>query len=412
MEPFQHTRHIQKYKRRLGMQYANYNQNDGDFNVISIDEEKIGGLHFYPQEYEDFAFCVNSCELFDINFKGSPFTWWNGRDDVECIFKRLDRLMINQFFLGLYGNVELEHLARTWSDHGPMKRKRLQVKRILKRDGVWTNDVEEVATEAVAFFQDLFTDVENEIELSLIENIPTLVTDEDNTMLNASPIVEEIKKVVFELNSDSASGPDGFTGHFYQVCWDFVGRDVVNVVEAFFNGFNSLVADKVCRLVANNWYSVLINGQAHGFFHFSRGVEQGDPLSPTLFILAAEVLSRALNNLFHNQDFTRYGMPKWSDVIYNLAYADDTVIFIIAEKKSLDLVMERLGIYEDQSGQMINKEKSCFYVLFAKFLWNSKEEGRSKQWISWYDICRHKEEGGLSFRSLFDMSKAMFAKLW
>jgi len=116
------------------------------------------------------------------------------------------------------------------------RRKRLQVKRILTRDDVWTDDAEEVATEAVAFFQDQFTDVENETELSLIEHIPTLVTDEDNAMLNASPTVEEIKKVVFELNSDSASGPDGFTGHFYQVCWDIVGRDVVNVVEAFFNG--------------------------------------------------------------------------------------------------------------------------------------------------------------------------------
>jgi len=120
-------------------------------------------------------------------------------------------------------------------------------------------------------------------------------------------------------------------------------RFLIKVMEKM--GFNSFVTDKVWRLVANNWYSVLINGQAYGFFHSSRGVKQGDPLSPALFILAAEVLSRALNNLFHNQDFTRYGMPKWSDDINHLAYADDTVIFVSAEKKSLDLVMERLGLY-------------------------------------------------------------------
>jgi len=52
------------------------------------------------------------------------------------------------------------------------------------------------------------------------------------------------------------------------------------------------------------------------------------------------------------------------------------------------------------------------HKLFAKFLWNSKEEGRTKHWISWSDICRPKKEGGLGFRSLFDVSKAMFAKLW
>lgn len=72
-----------------------------DFNVILSDKEKIGGLPIYPQEYEDFTFCVNSCKLFDINFQGIPFTWWNGRANKDCIFKRLDRILINQAFLGL-----------------------------------------------------------------------------------------------------------------------------------------------------------------------------------------------------------------------------------------------------------------------------------------------------------------------
>lgn len=69
---------------------------EGDFNVITNENEKIGGLFFLPNKYEDFSFCMNSCELFKINFKGSPFTWWNGRIGPDCIFKRLDRVVINQ----------------------------------------------------------------------------------------------------------------------------------------------------------------------------------------------------------------------------------------------------------------------------------------------------------------------------
>ncbi|KAH0642345.1 hypothetical protein KY289_033319 [Solanum tuberosum] len=91
-----------------------------DFNVIMEEDEKIGGLPIYPQEYEDFALCINSCELVDIHFTGSPFTWWNGRADGDCIFKRLDRVVTNQVLQDLLGQLKLQHLVMTGSDHTPL----------------------------------------------------------------------------------------------------------------------------------------------------------------------------------------------------------------------------------------------------------------------------------------------------
>ncbi|KAG5571066.1 hypothetical protein H5410_060832, partial [Solanum commersonii] len=37
--------------------------------------------------FEDFTFHINSCDLTNDNFFGSPSTWWNNRIDVKCILK-------------------------------------------------------------------------------------------------------------------------------------------------------------------------------------------------------------------------------------------------------------------------------------------------------------------------------------
>jgi len=50
--------------------------------------------------------------------------------------------------------------------------------------------------------------------------------------------------------------------------------------------------------------------------------------------------------------------------------------------------------------------------IFAKFFWNNKEVGRNKHWAAWEKVCLPKKEGGLDFRSIPDISKAMYAKLW
>uniref|UniRef100_A0A0V0GWG7 Putative ovule protein n=1 Tax=Solanum chacoense TaxID=4108 RepID=A0A0V0GWG7_SOLCH len=127
-------------------------------------------------------------------------------------------------------------------------------------------------------------------------------------------------------------------------------------------GFTETFVDLIWRLLSNNWYSVLINGQSHGFFHSTRGVKQGDPLSSALFILSAEVLSRALNALFEDGRFVGYGMPKWSTKINHLSYADDAIIFTSADRYSLKKIISVLQAYETQSGQKINKEKSGFFM--------------------------------------------------
>jgi len=70
----------------------------------------------------------------------------------------------------------------------------------------------------------------------MIDNIPCLISAEQNEEMEKLPSMEEIKNVVFELNGESTSGPDGFSGAFFQVCWGIIHEDITKMVRAFFLG--------------------------------------------------------------------------------------------------------------------------------------------------------------------------------
>lgn len=61
-----------------------------------------------------------------------------------------------------------------------------------------------------------------------------MVTNEENHALTIVPLLEEIWAVVKSMDMDSATGPNGFGGHFFVSCWDIVGADVIKAVQYFF----------------------------------------------------------------------------------------------------------------------------------------------------------------------------------
>nr|XP_009596641.1 uncharacterized protein LOC104092685 [Nicotiana tomentosiformis] len=127
-------------------------------------------------------------------------------------------------------------------------------------------------------------------------------------------------------------------------------------------GFTEHFITLIWNLLSNNWHSILVNGLSSGFFKSTRGVKEGDPLSPALFILSAEVPSRSLNRLCEDESFRRFGMPKWTKHLNHLAYADDTMIFAPAHQPSLKKIMTVLSSYEQISGQQINRAKSSYHM--------------------------------------------------
>ncbi|XP_047270318.1 uncharacterized protein LOC124899469 [Capsicum annuum] len=105
-----------------------------------------------------------------------------------------------------------------------------------------------------------------------------------------------------------------------------------------------------------------MDGQPKGFFKSSRGLKQGDPLLPALFIIAAEVLSRSQKELMRKKEFKLFAMPRGSPKINHLAFVEDMVIMCKVDLHTLQLVTSTLDRYERVSSQKINKEKSVLYL--------------------------------------------------
>ena len=118
---------------------------------------------------------------------------------------------------------------------------------------------------------------------------------------------------------------------------------VIHVLRKF--GFGEQFIDMVWRLLSNVWFSIIINGGSHGFFKSSRGLRQGDPLSPMLFVIEAEVLSRGLNNLTQQVGFVGFRVPRGCPTVTHLAFADDVIIFSNGSTAALKAIMQVLGEY-------------------------------------------------------------------
>ncbi|XP_059291461.1 uncharacterized protein LOC132044942 [Lycium ferocissimum] len=220
----------------------------GDFNVVLHEDEKIGVIPIQPQDYEDFAFCVNSCELMETSFKGSHFTWWNGRRGSNCIFERFDRVFINQQFQQWFAQIEVEHLTRTgflsivrdnWSsnlDRNPFMLFKQKLKHTKKILSAWSKEVYGeifkqliIREEIVRIKEELFEEDPSPLNIMVLQQALAELkkylhfeeefwrqkANEDNELLVAAPNADEVKQAVFALNGDNVLNvvKDFYKGH-------------------------------------------------------------------------------------------------------------------------------------------------------------------------------------------------------
>lgn len=106
-------------------------------------------------------------------------------------------------------------------------------------------------------------------------------------------------------------------------------------------------------------YSFLVNGSPQGKVLPSRGLRQGDPLSPFLFILCSEVLSGLCVKAKLAGSLPGIKVARRSPSVNHLLFADDTMFFCKANLSNCSALSRILNRYESASGQSINVSKSA-----------------------------------------------------
>lgn len=110
-------------------------------------------------------------------------------------------------------------------------------------------------------------------------------------------------------------------------------------------GFNQTFTKWITTLLHSASLSILVNGTPYGFFNCCRGVRQGDPLSPILFCLAQDALSRSISNLQSNGSIIPITSQHGITSPTHIFYADDIMLFCRGTKRCLKSVIELFDQY-------------------------------------------------------------------
>ncbi|KAK2368688.1 hypothetical protein QL285_081866 [Trifolium repens] len=137
--------------------------------------------------------------------------------------------------------------------------------------------------------------------------------------------------------------------------WSFL----LKVLHCF--GFNEVFCNWIHVILQSAFLSISVNGRAEGYFNCSRGVRQGDPLSPLLFCLAEDVLSRGISILVNSGVLDQIKGTRHFKVPSHTFYADDLMVFCKGKLSGLKELKKLFNNYALQSGQVISTAKSTIY---------------------------------------------------
>ncbi|KAF5462771.1 hypothetical protein F2P56_018752 [Juglans regia] len=397
-----------------------------DFNEILTNEEKEGATDIPFLQMERFRKALDVCELSDLGFNGSRFTWCNNREGRGFIRERLDRAFGNKDWPSLYENSIVQVLPVINSNHSPLlvhyfnqEEEKLAHKRIFKYEAFWSKKQE--CRDIVK--RNLFNSSQPRGIEEVLKEEDTVITDDINMQLKKRCCFEKVRVVVFDMNPFSSPGPDGFSADFYQDNWQVVGVEVVvsmqeNIVcrrglAEINDTYIALIPKKKKpnlstfvpgRLISDN---IIVAFEAmNSMKNRMRGKKEG-------YMALKPDMSKpmtGLNGVSWKLFCIRWGLIR-SRLIWMIAYFFARLMHwsgadSIELSKLMNQLLVRDSTWTKQSFTLAAMQEQQLRMLFDHL-----EGDRSKaKWIPLKTLSKSKEEGGLGSRDFEKFNVALLAK--
>ena len=126
-------------------------------------------------------------------------------------------------------------------------------------------------------------------------------------------------------------------------------------------GFNDRWINLMMVCVKLVTYSILVNGELCGMIQPTRGIRQGDPLSPFLFLLCTEGLNGLIKKSDMEGDIHGFSLCKRGPKLTYLLFTDDCLQFCRATMEECSKVLEILNMYEGSMGQKVNRSRTAIF---------------------------------------------------
>jgi hypothetical protein len=158
----------------------------------------------------------------------------------------------------------------------------------------------------------------------------------------------KVKTMLFKIDFEKA---------YDSVNWKFLAKAMS------YMGFPDTWIGWIMNCISSGRGSILVNGSPTKEFSFKRGLRQGDPLSPALFLIVMEVLSKLLNKAVASGDFKGTKISIDGPTISHLIYADDVMIIGEWSKENIIIINRLLRIFNLISGLKINIGKCKLFGI-------------------------------------------------